>query len=404
MDEFKEKVERGRSVTLSVVDGDLLLEGSTVLPADRIVVVHGTVLVRHRSVVKGSLKADSVRGEGDLEVQGDLEGGDVRLDDGASLEVGGNLRADSVDVPNTLKVTGSTNVDDLDVGGTAFLTGPAKTDDVRVGGTLKALAMLEADGVRVGGILEAKTLVCDDVNVGGSLRADVLEADDVKVGGTVEVTGESKVDGLTVGGTARFAGGVVKDARVGGTLKSAGALTFERIDAGGQLTMESGSGERITVGGLLEVSKDLILEDGLSVGGRAKIGGTAKAGRISVGGELEASSATAEDKLSVGGDLSTEHGSKASEVEIGRRARVRGPLVGETVKVREDVEAEDIHAESLWLGDHCNVRNVFVQRAEIGRECVISGRLLYTEAVSLGKDVRLTNQPEKVTVLPSPPL
>ena len=91
-------------------------------------------------------------------------------------------------------------------------------------------------------------------------------------------------------------------------------------------------------------------------------------------------------------------------MEIGKRARVRGPIVGETVKVREKAEAEDIHAGSLWLGDECSVRNVYAQRAEIGGGSVVSGSLKITEAVRMGRDVRLANQPEKVSELPSPPL
>ena len=168
MSDVKERVERGRTVTLSEVDGDLLLEGSTVIPAGHEVVVRGDLVLRNRSVVRGNLRADRVRGTGDLQVEGDMDSDDVSLDNGASLEVTGNLKADGVDVPNVLKVGGTTVANDLRVGGTALLTGDAKVDDVKVGGTLKAGGRLESDDVRVGGTLEAKHLVCDDVKVGGS--------------------------------------------------------------------------------------------------------------------------------------------------------------------------------------------------------------------------------------------
>ena len=187
-------------------------------------------------------------------------------------------------------------------------------------------------------------------------------------------------------------------------MKSDGDLTFEGIDVGGVLSIASGRGEKITVGGVLEVTNDLALEDELSVGGRAKIGGSVRADSISVGGELEASSAAAGDRLSVGGGLLTSKGSKAAVVEIGRRGRVRGPLVGETVRIRENAEVEDIFAGSLWLDQGCSVGSMYVRRAEIGRGCADYGRLLYIEDLRLGRDVNLASQPEKVSDLPSPPL
>lgn len=404
MSRSEEKVERGRTVTLSEVDGDLLLGGSTVVPAGSEVVVHGTVTLKGRSVVRGTLKAEEVRGEGDLQVEGDLEADVVKLRDGASLDVAKDLKADDVDVPNTLRVGGRTEVDDLSVGGTATLTGDAKVDDVRVGGTLKAEAKLEASDVKVGGAVEAKEIICDDVKVGGSLRAERVEGDDMNVGGTVEITGEAKLEDLVVGGTANVGKGSVGEVRVGGTFRAAGELSFGGMDVGGEIAMGSGKGEKISVGGVLDVKGDLALEERLDVGGRARVDGAVSAGDITVGGELQAATAISGGGLSVGGKLATAKGAKGGEVDIGRMAQVRGPIIGETVKVREKTETDDIHAGSLWLGDECLVKNVFVRRAEIGRGCVISGRLQYTEAVRMGKDVRLSSPAEKVSQLPSPPV
>ena len=142
MSDYSQKVERGQTATLSVVDGALVLEGGTVVSAPGIDSVHGDLHIRQSSTVKGSLKAESVRGDGDLQVEGDLEAEDVRLDDGASLGVRGNLKAERVDVPNELEVGGKTDVEDLRVGGTALLSGDAVAEDVKVGGKLKAALTL----------------------------------------------------------------------------------------------------------------------------------------------------------------------------------------------------------------------------------------------------------------------
>ena len=73
MTEFAATVERGQSVTLSVVDGDLLIDGGVVEGEGGNVEVKGTVTVRHRGTVRGNLKAESVKGDGTLSVEGDMD-------------------------------------------------------------------------------------------------------------------------------------------------------------------------------------------------------------------------------------------------------------------------------------------------------------------------------------------
>jgi predicted acyltransferase (DUF342 family) len=190
------------------------------MPPGGELLVHETLLVNNRSTIKGSLKAEEVRGEGDLLVEGDLESSDIRLDDGTSLEVKGDLKADDVDVPNSIRV-----------------------------------------------------------------------------------------------------------------------------------------GKRTEV-----------------------------------------------NYLRVGEDLTTLAGSKAGVIDITRRARVRGPIIGTTVRIREDAEVEDVYAEDFWTEGGCSLGNIYVKRAEVGRECSISGVLQYVEAIRLGRDVSLASPPVKVSTLPSPPI
>lgn len=374
------------------------------MPTDRTITVNGRVVVEHKSSVRGSLKAESVRGEGDLEVGGDLSVEDIDLDDGASLEVGGSLSAEDVDVPNELRVKGRMRAEGLRVGGKAVLEGDTELEEGRIGGTLEVVGSIKAEDLSVGGTLKGGSLICEDVNVGGSLKAESVQAEDVEVGGTVEIAGDVKIEDLVVGGTVTVGGGTVEEIRVGGTMKSTGGLTFERINVGGQVLIESGQGGRVTVGGVLEVVKDLLLDDDLEVGGRAKLGGELRADRVSVGGELEADKVTAEDKLSVGIGLGTVRGSKGKEIEIGRRARVKGPIVGDTIKVKERSTVEDVYAETLWMDEGCSANNVYIVRGEIGRDCVVSGHLQYVEDLDLGSDTRLAMPPEKVSTLPGPPI
>jgi len=402
MSGFAAKVERGQSVALSVVEGDLLIDGGTVEAEGGTVEVRGTVEVKHKGTIKGNLKAEALTGDGTIGVEGDLDAEDVRLEDGASLEVGGNLTSVLVDVPRALKVRGASKATDVRVGGEAEFGGDAVVEEIHVGGTLRA-AKITGEDISVGGTLEAKEMKCEDIKVGGTLRAERLAAESVTVGGTATITVEGVIKNLNVGGTVHLEKGTIEDAKVGGAMESGGAVKFEDLDVGGQLRLESGMGESVKVGGLLEIQHDLVLEDRLTVGGEARVGGRLEAESVDVGGNLSSVEVHGHDMVKVGQSITTNKGVKGAVVSVGRRGRATGPIVGEKVRIESDSVVEDVYADELKIGASSSVGNVFAAEVEVGDGCVVSGRLLYTGEVRIGRNVQLSSQPEKVSSLPGPP-
>jgi cytoskeletal protein CcmA (bactofilin family) len=404
MSEFAARVERGQTVTLSVVDGDLLVDGGTIGTEGGRVEVRGTVVVRHKGVVRGSLTAEAVKGDGPLTVEGDLYSEEIRLENGASLEVGGDLGSELLDVPRLLKVKGRSKIEDMKVGGEAELIGDAEVESAHVGGALRATGKLTAEDVKVGGTVEAKEIKCEDAKVGGTLIAERIEAENVKVGGTATITTEAVIEVLDVGGTVRLQKGNLEDARVGGMMEGTDAVQFERLDVGGRLLLGSGVGDSVRVGGLLEVQHDLTLKDELVVGGEARINGVLEAESVNVGGDLQSEEVRARGSVRVGRNLLTNKGTKAAEVSISRHGRVTGPIVGQKVRIESDAAVEDVYADELRIGESSSVTNVYASRMEVGDSCRVAGRLQYTSEIRIGRNVQFSSQPEKVSSLPGPPI
>ena len=108
--------------------------------------------------------------------------------------------------------------------------------------------------------------------------------------------------------------------------------------------------------------------------------------------------------VKVGRSLVASGGTKADVVSIGRNARVTGTIVGEKVRMEDNSVAEDVYAEELRIGESSEVANVYASRVEVGDRCRVSGRLLYTNEARVGRNVRFSSQPEKVSSLPRPPI
>ncbi|MBI3840902.1 MAG: hypothetical protein HY297_02955, partial [Thaumarchaeota archaeon] len=271
-------------------------------------------------------------------------------------------------------------------------------------GMLRASGVFSGEDIKVGGTIEAKTLKCEDVKVGGTLTAERVEAESIKVGGTVRITGESNIEDLNVGGAAYLERGKIGDVKAGGMVECNGPLDFDSFEVGGRARLDSGNGGHVSVGGLLDVHGDLTLTEGFSVGGEANLGGKLKAESVAVGGRLGCEQVLAEDYIKVGRTLATKTGAKAEMVGVGKRGKVTGPIVGETVRIERDSDVEDVYAEDLRLEEGSTAANVYVEGAQIEDHCRVSGRLLYTGEVRLGRNVQLAHPAEKVSTLPSPPL
>jgi len=227
--------------------------------------------------------------------------------------------------------------------------------------------------------------------------------ENVEVGGSFRSSQPLKFSSIDVGGSVRLSGGTGGDIEVGGLLKSDGDLIFDEIDVGGKVEiLGDASGQSIDVGGVIRVSRNLSLSGGLKVGGKAEIGETVKAKTIQVGGRLEAEKAEADEEIKTN-TLITTSGAKAQRIEIGGRGEAQGPIIADTVLIRERSRVEDIYADSVTLRRGCRARNIYAARIDIESGCRISGEVRYTESLNAERDVTFASAPEKVEKLPVPP-
>jgi cytoskeletal protein CcmA (bactofilin family) len=244
-----------------------------------------------------------------------------------------------------------------------------------------------------------------EIDVGGTVKvAGGRSGDMIKVGGSFRASEPLEFNLIDVGGTVRLSGGKGGDIEVGGSLKCEGDLEFEHIDVWGTVRIEgNASGRSIDVGGTARVNGDLELTETLSVGGRAEVGGGLRARRVQVGGRIEAEKVEAVEDIKTN-TLLTRLGAVARNIEIGKRGEVEGPLVGETILIRDRARVEDVHGQRVTLRRGCRAHNVYGATVVIEDGCRISGEMKYTERLEADRDVAFAVGPAKVEKLPDPPL
>jgi len=125
---------------------------------------------------------------------------------------------------------------------------------------------------------------------------------------------------------------------------------------------------------------------------------------IDVGGAVKAKRIVADDFIEVGGRIEAIDGTKASRVTIGSKGRISGPVVAKEALLEEEAEAEDIYADYLTMEEKSKARNVYVRKAYIMRDCVITGELQYTEELKTEEKVTFGEKPKKTENLPAPPI
>jgi len=218
-------VEEGASVPLHTVvsragDVDLpALEGLSRAGAAGTLTLHGNVSVAHiqanRLVVHGTLRSREVQvGSGGVVVHGGL-------------------------FATTVAVTGDVVVE-----------GPTRADRFRIAGSLTA-EELRADDVEVGQSLTVGgTLACPTVRVGGDLRASgAIQSQELTVEGSATLSGRTHADEILVVGLVQCDADIVSRRIRGGVVRLLGATSAVRAVQGAD-EIEVGGG-RIQADGLI---------------------------------------------------------------------------------------------------------------------------------------------------------
>ena len=132
---------------------------------------------------------------------------------------------------------------------------------------------------------------------------------------------------------------------------------------------------------------DLNIHNHLKVGGKIAVDGDVNADSIRVGGKLEADKVVAQKYIETS-ILYTRNGATATRIEIERRGKVRGPLVGEIVTIKDRAEVEDIHADRIQLRRGCRAGNLYGRVIWIDTGCDVES-VTYTEELRSDSSVRI---------------
>lgn len=277
--------------------------------------------------VAGDLRARTLRSQGQVEVGGNLDGGEIHC---AGLRCT-ELSADTIDSQGAVETSGDVKAARL------------SATDFRSGGDA-AIDHLQASGeVGVIGSLRGSHVSADALTTGGDVAADAVElqgqgdvggalsAQRVSCAGGLEVAGHVGVEALEVGGNLRAAAGVTS-----GQVAVLGALS-----TGGDLTARSVQASGLSVGGGMQISEKLSTDGALEIGGDVAInelsagdltlGGKVLATRLVASGTLTTRGEVQADRLSAG-TVRIESGSVRVKVIEASNAVHVGP-----VKVRSDI-------------------------------------------------------------------
>jgi cytoskeletal protein CcmA (bactofilin family) len=404
-------VPNGASVRLGRVEGQLTVGNNARIQAEdgRLLIVTGGAEFKGNAKLDCNLECESLRLErfGRLKTTGDLMVHKA-LDVSNSIEVGGTVKAESVDV------------------GGHIIARSVLCKRMRVGGTAEVLDMLSADSVEVGGKIEARgKLDVKDLQVGGK-----AELGGGTIMGTINVGGKFETSsGLEFGELRIYGVGSLAMASKGrkivasGKLDAGGDLQCDEIDISG---VASVSGDckavRVEVNGKLDVSGSLTASDRLDVHGLTGVSKILSGGTLRVGGRLSAERAIFSQDAELFGSLETRSGLKARSVVICSGTRCAGPIVAETVEVGESgprfsahlwgqrirvqagtSQVEDVYATELVIGPGSRAKRLYAKSVELGSGCDID-EVNYVTELKMGDHVKIIHPVKKVERLREPPL
>ena len=433
-----EKVYR-ETARMSTIEGDLYIENGRVEAEEEKLIVTGVIrcerdcelvgdieateLFSHRGdvLLRGSIKSDKIElRHGRLDVSKSVITNEVRVD--KSLKVDENLKAGLIRVGGSINVRGDTEAEKARVGGSFTVERDAKIDVLNVGGSCRIEGKATSKLIDVGGSFKAGEVESEEVDSGGSFTAyGPVNLESIRVGGTARVGGGTIRRRIDVGGTFRSneylefgdigVGGTVKlkgggkgeIIDIGGTLSAEEKLSFTKLDVGGTVKLYGGGeGEELIVGGTMKCRGDLNISDHIKVGGKILVNGNITAKSVRVGGKLEADKVVAEQYIETN-VLYTRHGSKATRIEIERRGKVRGPLVGDIVTIKDRASVEDIYADRIQLRRGCRAGNVYGRVIWIDSGSEVDS-VTYTDELRADASVRISRGSQKSEELPEPPI
>lgn len=430
---YRETAQRG------TVEGDLYIENGRVEAVEEKLVVSGVIRCERDCELIGDIEAAELfSNRGDVTIRGALRANKIELRHGR-LDVSGSVITDELRIEKSLNVDENLYAKYMRVGGSASIRGDAEAERARIGGSLTVQKDVKIENLNVGGScrIEGKA-ESKIIDVGGSFKAGEVESEEIDLGGSFTSYGPVNLESIRVGGTVKIGGGSVRrridvggalnssehltfgDISVGGTVRLDGGGTGQIIDVGGTLKVEEklhftkldvggtvklysgGEGEELIVGGTMKCRGDLSIHNHIKVGGKIAVDGDVTADSIRVGGKLEADKVVAQKYIETS-ILYTRQGAKATRIEIERRGKVRGPLVGDIVTIKDRASVEDIYANRIQLRRGCKAGNLYGRVIWIDTGCDVDS-VTYTEELRSDSSVRIRHGSKKSDELAEPPV
>ncbi len=365
--------------------------------------VERTIRLREGELtVHGDLSAHVIDMDRDLTVHGDMECSEVHV--GGSIRVKGSTKCELIDLARSLRLGSNTEVVTIRAGGDVEFAGPAKCESISSFTRLVGYGRLEADRVGYGESVRMNSEVkLGQIGVGGSVKVagGVIEGQ-IGAGGTFESTAPLRFDTISTAGKVTLSGGQGRHiSAIYSMVSSHGDLTFETIDAYVVGIKGNASGQRIDAQGSVDISGDLKLTGSLRTKDKAEVGGILQAGSIRVGGLTQAKRVEAKDIEA--NELITDSGAKAELIEIVRKGRAKGPIMGGSVVIGDMARVQDIFAEDVQLRRGCRARNIYATRICVEPRVRISGEVKYSDMIDTEDYGGFAHEPEKVRKLPGPP-
>lgn len=433
-----EKVYR-ETARMGTIEGDLYIENGRVeAEEDKLVVtgvircerdcelvgdIEATELFSHRGdvLIRGSIKADKIElRHGRLNVSKSVTVNEIRVD--KSLNVDENIKAGLIRIGGSIKIRRDAEAEKARVGGSLTVEKDAKIDVLNVGGSCRIEGSAVSKLIDVGGSCKVGEVESDEIDSGGSFTSyGPVNLESIRVGGTVQVGGGTirrRIDvggtfrsneylefgDISVGGTVKLkGGGKGKTIDIGGTLSAEEKLSFTKLDVGGTVKLYGGGeGDELIVGGTMKCRGDLVISDHIKVGGKIVVDGDIDAKSVRVGGKLEADKVVAEQYIETN-VLYTRYGAKATRIEIERRGKVRGPLIGDIITVKDRASVEDIYADRIQLRRGCRAGNLYGNVIWIDTGCDVDS-VTYTDELRADASVRIRGGSQKSEELQEPPI
>jgi cytoskeletal protein CcmA (bactofilin family) len=244
------------------------------------------------------------------------------------------------------------------------------------------------------------------IRIAGSGKATIPGFGDIKISGSGHISPEK----ITASGSSHLPGGlIVGSLKTSGSTKIEGDIEAETVRISGSAQIDGDlTCEELKKSGSLRIEKSLKTKYG-KVSGSTNIKGDTfiereleSSGAISVGGNL-----TSEERILYSGVMNVDGYVKAKSFEArlgSHKSQVRDGIEADYINIQRSHDdwrnrgyliTKDISGEDILL-ENVECENLTGKNIRILQGCKISGKIKYSDSLTVDPDSYLENEPEKI--------